>query len=70
MVVRMIKRQYFMSAKCVESSGYCYMSTIGSYSSILSDSAFVFDDMSDSFKKKLLAIRPNGHFEVVSFNRV
>jgi len=66
----MIKRQYFMSAKCAESNGYCYISTIGSYSSILPDSVFVFDDMSKKFKSQLLAIRPNGYFEVVSFNRV
>ena len=66
----MIKRNYFMSARCVESSGYCYISTIGSYSSILSNSTFVFDDMSEKFKKQLLKIRPLGNFEVVAFNQV
>ena len=66
----MIKRHYFMSARCVESTGYCYMSTIGSYSSIFPNSSFVFDDMSDIFKKKLLDIRPHGNFEVTSFNKI
>ncbi len=66
----MISRNYFMSARCVESTGFCYMSTIGSYSSIFPNSSFVFDDMSANFKKKLLDIRPNGNFEVVSFNKI
>ncbi len=67
----MIKRNYFMYAKCTDlSSGYCYRSTIGSYSSIFPDSGFVFDDMSNKFKQELLSIRPNGNFEVVAFNRV
>ena len=66
----MFKRNYFMSARCVESSGYCYISTIGSYSSFFSDSDFVFDDMSAHFKEKLLKIRPLGNFEVVAFSKV
>lgn len=59
-----------MNAKVTESTGYCYMSTVGSYSSIFPDSAFVFDDMSKEFKEKLLKARPTGDFEVVSFNRI
>ncbi len=65
----MFKRNYFMSAKCTESNGYCFLSTIGSYSSIFPDSAFVFGDMSKKFKQELLSIRPNGNFEVTAFNR-
>ncbi len=66
----MIKRNYFMYAKCTDlSNGYCYRSTIGSYSSIFPDSIFVFDDMSKKFKQELLSIRPNGNFEVIAFNR-
>ena len=66
----MFKRNYFMAARCTESNGYCFLSTIGSYSSILPDIAFVFNDMSEKFKQDLLSIRPNGNFEIVAFNRV
>jgi len=66
----MIKRFYFMSAKVTEGTGYCYTSRIASYSSIFPHSAFVLDDMAKEFKEKLFAVRPNGNFEVVSFNRV
>lgn len=59
-----------MSAKCVESTGYCHYSTIGTYRSILPNSAAVFDDMTTKFKKELLEIRPHGNFEVVSFNKI
>tara|TARA_R110002020_G_scaffold475368_1_gene709765 strand:- start:842 stop:1042 length:201 start_codon:yes stop_codon:yes gene_type:complete len=66
----MIKRQYFMSAKCSESNGYAFQSTMGSYRSIFAQPVFVFDDMSRKFKQKLLKVRPNGQFEVLAFNRV
>ena len=66
----MIKRNYFMYAKCTDLSGYCYRSTISSYSSIFPDSVFVFDDMSKKFKQELLSIRPSGNVEIIAFNRV
>ena len=66
----MIKRQYFMYAKCVDRKGYTFQSTMGSYRSIFSQPVFVFDDMSRKFKQELQKIRPNGQFEVVAFNRV
>jgi len=66
----MIKRQYFMAAKCVDSKGYAFQSTMGSYRSIFAQPVFVFDDMSRKFKQDLQKIRPNGQFEVVAFNRV
>ena len=66
----MFTRNYYISAKCTDKNGYCFKSTIGSYTSILSDSLFVFDDMSKKVKEDLLAIRPSGFFEVVSFNRI
>ena len=66
----MIKRQYFMAAKCVDSNGYSFQSTMGSYRSIFAQPVFVFDDMSRKFKQDLQKIRPNGQFEVVAFNRV
>ena len=66
----MIKRQYFMAAKCTESNGYSFYSAIGSYRSIFSQTNLVYDQMSSDFKKRLQKIRPNGQFEVVTFNRV
>jgi len=66
----MIKRNYFMNARCSEGNSYCYRSTICSYSSIFPNSVFVFDDMIKKFKQELLSIRPNGNFEVIAFNRV
>jgi hypothetical protein len=66
----MIKRLYFMSAKVTEGTGYCYTSRLTPYSSIFSDGNFAFNDMAKKLKDELLAIRPNGQFEVVSFNRV
>jgi len=66
----MIKRSYFMYARCSEGNGYCSRSKIVSYYSIFPDSGFVFDDMSNKFKQELLSIKPNGNFEVIAFNRV
>jgi hypothetical protein len=59
-----------MNAKCTDSTGYCYNSKIGSYSSLLSNSGEVFKIMTNELKKELLEMRPKGNFEVVSFNRV
>ena len=66
----MIKRFYFMNAKCTSSTGYCYSSTIGCYSSFFPSAGKVFSESSDKLKKELLDIRPDGQFEVISFNKV
>lgn len=66
----MIKRYYFISAKCTESTGYCYISRIGAYTSFLPDSGKAYDLIVGQVKKELLEIRPNGNFEVTSFNKV
>ena len=66
----MIKRSYFMSAKCTDSTGYCYQSKTGTYKSFTEQGIQVYTMFSDEIKKELLAIRPYGHFEVVSFNRI
>ena len=66
----MFKRTYFMNAKCTENTGYCYSSRIRVYSSFFSNSSEVFDIMTKEIKDELLDIRPNGNFEVVSFNRL
>jgi len=66
----MIKRSYFMSAKCTDTNGYCFVSQTATYSSIFANHESVFDSFTNELKEKLLQVRPNGNFEVVSFNRV
>ena len=66
----MIRRTYFMSAKCTDSTGYCYMNRTGVYSSILPSPVVVFDMFVNDVKKELLKTRPDGQFEVISFNRI
>lgn len=66
----MIKRYYFINARCTEVDGYCYLSKVGAYSSFLSNVEQVYTLMTDSIKKELLEVRPNGKFEVVSFNKI
>ena len=66
----MIKRSYFMSARCTDGAGYCYQSKTGTYSSFTSQGEYVYTLFSEEIKKELLAIRPDGQFEVVSFSRI
>ena len=66
----MFNRNYFMSAKCTSSTGYCYQARIGTYNSITPKVGSVYQQMTDELKAELLEIRPDGVFEVVSFNRV
>jgi hypothetical protein len=66
----MITRDYFMAAKCTNSTGYCYRAKIGSYKGFVKSNSGVFRLMGEELKQELLLIRPDGNFEVVSFNRV
>jgi hypothetical protein len=66
----MITRDYFMAAKCTNSTGYCYSAKVGSYKGFVKSNSGVFRLMAAELKQELLLIRPNGNFEVVSFNRV
>ena len=66
----MINREYFIAAKVTDSTGYCYISKIGSYKSFLSNPGAVFALMTDEVKKELLSTSPTGQFEVIAFNRV
>lgn len=66
----MIKRKYFMSARCSEGDGFCFLSITSTYTSWFADSDKVFDDSSEYLKSKLKAIRPNGGFEVICFSRL
>lgn len=66
----MFKRTYFMNAKCTNSTGYCYQSKTGSYRSFTSKDLEVYKIFCNEIKKELLEIRPDGQFEVISFNRI
>jgi len=66
----MIKRYYFINARCTESNGYCYVSRLMYYTSIFSSVEDAYSFLTKETKKELLGIRPNGNFEVTSFNRV
>jgi len=67
----MIRRTYFMSARCSEGDGgFCFQSTVSSYKSWFADGEKVFDDSSKYLESKLKAIRPNGGFEVICFSRL
>ena len=66
----MIKRTYFMSARCTESNGYCFSSITSSYRSWFVDTNKVYDDMVEHLKSELKKVRPNGGFEIVCFSRL
>ena len=66
----MIKRNYFMAAKCTGINGYAFTSGIVSHHSAFAQPSFVFDGICKKLEDELLKIRPNGQFEVVAFNRV
>ena len=59
-----------MNAKCTDSSGYCYQSKTGTYNSLTSQGVHVYTLFAAEIKKELLEIRPDGQFEVISFNRI
>ena len=65
----MIERSYFIGAKCTDGNGYCFQAKIMMYKSFLPNAGEVYTEMTNELKAELLAIRPNGQFEVVSFNR-
>lgn len=66
----MINRQYFISAKVTDSTGYCFSSKLCSFKSLFSNSDKVYCEATDKLRAELLAIRPDGQFEVIAFNRV
>ena len=55
----MIKRTYFMGAKCTEGDGYCFVSQVTTVSCIFASQEVVFDFLTDQLKEKLVQIRTN-----------
>ena len=66
----MIKRTYFMSARCSEGDGFCFNSVTSSYRSWFPDIDKVYNDSSESLKVELKKVRPNGGFEIICFSRL
>ena len=66
----MFTRMYFINARVTDSAGYSCKSMLIAHTSFLSDPAKPYRDAVKNMKEELISIRPDGKFEVISFNPV
>lgn len=66
----MFTRVYFVNARATDETGYSYSSRLIAHKSFFPDPSRVFNRVAESLKQELSERRPDGLFELISFNRV